>query len=110
MPDIEKTEKYVKMVAENRGWALSPDQFFLEGLVEGLAVNLERFGYRSCPCREAWEDKEKDRDIICPCQYAEPDIEEYGHCFCNLFFSKDYLAKDGKPKPIPERRPIEKIP
>ncbi|MFX1298654.1 MAG: ferredoxin-thioredoxin reductase catalytic domain-containing protein [Promethearchaeota archaeon] len=108
MSNVEKTRKYVKMVADQRGWALVTDEFFLNGLIEGLATNLERYGYRSCPCREAWEDK--DRDVICPCVYAEPDIEEHGHCFCNLFFSKDYIAGGGQPKPIPERRPLEKIP
>ena len=110
MPDIEKTSKYVRMVAEHRNWILTPDEEFLDGLVEGLAINLERFGYRSCPCREAWEDKEKDKDIVCPCTYAEPDIKEYGHCYCGLYFSKDYLEKGGQPRKIPERRPIGKIP
>ena len=110
MPDIEKTSKYVKMVAEHRNWILTSDKEFLDGLVEGLAINLERFGYRSCPCREAWEDKEKDKDIVCPCTYAEPDIKEYGHCYCGLYFSKDYLEKGGQPRKIPERRPIGKIP
>ncbi|NVM53475.1 MAG: ferredoxin:thioredoxin reductase [Candidatus Helarchaeota archaeon] len=110
MVDIEKTRNYVKMVSEHRKWILTTDEDFLEGLIEGLATNLERFGYRSCPCREAWEDKEKDKDIICPCAYAKPDIEDHGHCYCGLFFSKEYLDKGGKPRKIPERRAVEKIP
>ncbi|MHA1650716.1 MAG: ferredoxin-thioredoxin reductase catalytic domain-containing protein [Candidatus Helarchaeota archaeon] len=110
MPNLEKTREYVEMVSKHRGWPLTPDQEMLEGLIEGLAINLERYGYRSCPCREAWGEKEKDRDIICPCSYAEADINEYGHCFCSLFWSNEYLTKGGKPRSIPERRPIEKIP
>ena len=109
MPDIEKTKKYVKMVADHRGWVLSPDEEMLSGLIEGLAINLERFGYRSCPCRLASEEKEKDKDIVCPCQYAEPDIEEYGHCYCSLFWSKEYYNKGGKPRNIPERRAVENL-
>ena len=63
-------------------------------LVEGLAINKERFGYRSCPCRLATGGKEKDRDIICPCQYAEPDIKEYGHCYCALYLSKEFIDQN----------------
>ena len=109
MPDVEKSRKYVIMVAEHRGWVLQSDEEHLEGLLEGLAVNLERFGYRSCPCRLAAGEKEKDRDLICPCDYAAPDIQEFGQCFCGLFFSKSYIEKGGKSRQIPERRPEDKM-
>jgi len=108
MPDIEKTRKYVKMVAEQRGWILTSEEEMLEGLIEGLAINLERYGWRYCPCRLVnEEDLEKDKDIICPCAYAEPDIEEYGHCYCSLYCSKDYIEQGGEIRKIPERRPTE---
>ncbi|MHA1378284.1 MAG: ferredoxin-thioredoxin reductase catalytic domain-containing protein [Candidatus Helarchaeota archaeon] len=109
MPDIEDARKYVKMVADHRKWVLNPDETTLSDLIEGLAVNKERFGYRSCPCRLASGEKEKDRDIICPCYYAEADIKKYGHCFCSLFLSKEFFNKGIAPKSIPERRPQEKM-
>lgn len=105
MPDIEDTKKYVKTVAEHRKWVLQPDETMFNDLIEGLAVNKERFGYRSCPCRLATGEKEKDRDIICPCQYSEPDIKEFGHCYCALFLSKEFIESDKEPNKIPERRP-----
>ncbi|MHA1301981.1 MAG: ferredoxin-thioredoxin reductase catalytic domain-containing protein [Candidatus Helarchaeota archaeon] len=109
MPDIEDSKKYVKMVADYRKWVLNPDEITLNDLIEGLAMNKERYGYRSCPCRLASGDKDKDRDIICPCQYAEPDIKEYGYCFCSLYLSKEYFEKGEQPVSIPERRPLEKM-
>ncbi|NVM01802.1 MAG: ferredoxin:thioredoxin reductase [Candidatus Helarchaeota archaeon] len=109
MPDIEDTKKYVKTVAEHRKWVLQPDETMFNDLVEGLAVNKERFGYRSCPCRLATGEKEKDRDIICPCQYSEPDIKEFGHCFCALFLSKEFIQSGKESNKIPERRPQEKL-
>lgn len=109
MPDIEDTKKYVNTVADHRNWILEPDETMLNDLIEGLAINKERFGYRSCPCRLATGEKEKDRDIICPCQYSEPDIKEYGHCYCALFLSKEFIESGKKPNKIPERRPQEKI-
>lgn len=109
MPDIEKTKKYVKMVADHRKWLLQSDDTMFNELITGLAVNLERFGYRSCPCRLATGEKEKDRDIICPCKYAEPDIEEHGHCYCALFLSEGFVKKSESSKKIPERRPEDKM-
>jgi ferredoxin-thioredoxin reductase catalytic subunit len=35
-----------------------------------LLVNKERYGYMCCPCRLAAGNREKDADIICPCQYG----------------------------------------
>ncbi len=109
MSESEKTRDYVKMVAKHRGWILQTDHDHLNGLIEGLAANLERYGYRSCPCRLASGVKEKDRDLICPCEYAASDIQEYGHCYCGLFFRKNYIEEGGKTRKIPERRSEEKM-
>lgn len=102
---LEDTQKFAEMVANHQGWALNPDQEFLRSILEGLTANWNRYGYYQCPCRDSWGAREKDKDIICPCAYSRPDIEEYGHCYCGLFLDKTYAAQ-GKPvTPIPERRP-----
>ena len=46
-----------------------------------------------CPCRLAAGDREWDRDIICPCVYREPDVAEYGSCYCNLYVSRAWNAE-----------------
>ena len=46
----------------------------------------DKHGERYCPCRIRSGDTEKDRLIICPCAYHEDEIENEGHCHCNLFF------------------------
>ena len=106
----EDTVKFVHMVAEHNDWALNPDPGFLDHLVDGLNTNFNRYGFYQCPCRDSWGDREKDRDIACPCVYNIPDQQEYGHCFCALFLSKEYAAAGKKPSQIPERRPPEKFP
>jgi ferredoxin-thioredoxin reductase catalytic chain len=94
--------------AKSRGYSLNYDQPFLTDLLEGLNVNEERFGYPSCPCRIASGKFELDRDIICPCDYRDPDVLEYGACYCALFIRNE-IAKDRLPiLPVPERRPAEK--
>ncbi len=58
----------------------------------------------ACPCRLACGDREKDRDIICPCTYRDQDIKEYGRCYCGLYVSKEYNLGLTQDVCIPERR------
>jgi ferredoxin-thioredoxin reductase catalytic chain len=94
--------------AAKGGYNLNPDTETTKALVEGLIVNERRYGYGACPCRPATGDGEEDLDIICPCDYRDPDLVEYGTCYCSLYVSDE--IKDGKKQaePIPERRGQEK--
>ena len=94
--------------AKTYGYYLNPDPEFLRNLLEGLKSNEERYGYPSCPCRLASGKLEFDRDIICPCDYRDPDVEEYGACYCALYVRKDLFEGRTAILPIPERRPSEK--
>lgn len=93
------------MDAESRGYKLNPDLSFLNELLEGLKTNEERYGYPSCPCRYAAGVFEIDKDIICPCDYRDVDVEEFGACYCGLFVSKEVYEGKRKLQPVPERRP-----
>jgi len=97
------------MDAESKGYKLNPDPSFLNDLIEGLKINEERYGYPSCPCRYAAGIFELDKDIICPRDYRNIDVEEFGACYCGLFVSKE--AYEGKKplQPVPERRPSKLI-
>ena len=98
---------FARRVADYQGWALNPDADFVRDLAEGLATNHNRYGYFLCPCRDGVGEREKDRDIICPCDYNVPDQKEYGHCYCALFFDPEFVHNGKEPRPIPERRPEE---
>src|SRR5512146_459321 len=75
--------------------------------VEGLKTNEERYGYPSCPCRLATGNLDFDRDIICPCDYRDPDVAQYGACYCRLYVNKAVFESQNLPE-VPERRPAEK--
>ena len=94
-------------IAEDSGYHLNGDVEFTKKLVEGLLINEQRHGYQACPCRLSSESgkKDEDLDIICPCDYRDPDLSEYGCCYCALYVTLEVL--DGKREigPIPERRP-----
>jgi len=67
--------------AEAFGYHLNPDTEMTLFLVDGLLRNRERYGYMLCPCRVGEGEREKDLDIICPCDYRDADLEEYGQCY-----------------------------
>jgi ferredoxin-thioredoxin reductase catalytic subunit len=105
---LESVRQRAESDARTNGCYLNTDQNFLRNLLEGLKKNEERYGYPSCPCRLASGRFEFDRDIICPCDYRDPDVKEYGCCYCALFIRKDVFEGKTQIGPIPERRPQEK--
>ena len=86
------------------GYHLNPDTEFTKTLIAGIIVNEKRYGYGSCPCRLATGDKNKDLDIICPCDYRDPDIAQFGSCYCALYVSEAVMEGTQKLSSIPERR------
>jgi len=95
----------LKGEAESGGYHLNPDAGFAKELVHGLLVNEARYGYPSCPCRIAVGVGADDVDIICPCDYRDPDLDEHGACYCALYVSKAILRGEQQAHSIPERRP-----
>ena len=105
--DVDVLYEKLKNNAESGGYHLNPDTEFTKELVRGLIVNERRYGYESCPCRLADGEKDDDLDIICPCDYRDADINEYGACYCGLYVSKAIADGETKVASIPERRPIK---
>jgi ferredoxin-thioredoxin reductase catalytic chain len=105
---LEQIQERAEADARTYGYYLVKDPEFFEGLTEGLKKNEERYGYFSCPCRLASGKLEYDRDILCPCDYRDPDVMEFGACYCNLYVRKDIYEGKMELQPVPERRPIEK--
>ncbi|MGD9131007.1 MAG: ferredoxin-thioredoxin reductase catalytic domain-containing protein [Candidatus Bathyarchaeota archaeon] len=108
MTTLEKVHQKAENDAKTHGYFLTSDKELLQDLLEGLQKNEERYGYPSCPCRLASGRIEFDRDIICPCDYRDPDVEDYGFCYCALYVRKDVHEGKTPIEPIPERRPVEK--
>jgi len=94
----------LKREGEAAGYFLNPDVDFVLDLMDGLLTNEQRYGYRACPCRLADGVREKDLDIICPCDYRAPDLEEYGACYCALYVSEAIAAGEYPEPVVPDRR------
>jgi ferredoxin-thioredoxin reductase catalytic chain len=103
--EVSRLKKKLSEEAEAGGYHLNPDNDTTDELVKGLLVNEKRYGYPACPCRLASGDKNKDLDIICPCDYRDPDLTDYDTCYCGLYVSQDVVNGKVKIGSIPERRP-----
>jgi len=103
--NVDRLFEKLNAEANASGYSLNPDTEFTKDLVRSLIVNQRRYGYPSCPCRLSTGAREDDLDIICPCDYRDPDLNEYGACYCALYVSKAILKGQKRLTSIPERRP-----
>ncbi|MEI6309305.1 MAG: ferredoxin-thioredoxin reductase catalytic domain-containing protein [bacterium] len=103
-PAVDRLTQRLQSEAESAGYHLNPDVEFTKALVHSLLINEERYGYPACPCRLAEGEKEEDLDIICPCDYRDPDLEEFGMCFCCLYVDEATAKGEKETHSIPERR------
>ncbi len=105
---LEKLFDILSSYAVSQGIRLNKDKPFVMDILRGLLTNEARYGYRSCPCRLASGIKEKDADIVCPCVYRDPDLKEFGSCYCGLYVSLDWNTEAKEHQQVPERRPKER--
>ena len=107
--DINQLYQMLKKAQEAKGYFFNTDKERVYDLLEALLTNKERYGYMACPCRLAAGDREADRDIICPCEYRAPDVDEFGSCYCNLYVSREWNEGKIEHQYVPERRPVDKM-
>jgi len=106
--DVKELQAALRKIQEPEGFFFNRNEEQTTALLEALLANRERYGYMACPCRLAKEDREADRDIICPCVYRKEDVGEYGSCYCGLYVSREWNEGEIPHKYVPERRPAGK--
>lgn len=94
----------LEQINKPKGFYFNADREKTFELLRSLLINKSRYGYMACPCRLAFGDKDQDRDIICPCVYRSPDVEEYGSCYCALYVSEAWNSGSIEHREVPERR------
>ena len=104
MTTLEEVRRRAEADAKTYGYYLTPQPELLQMFIEGLKTNEDRYGYPLCPCRLTSGNYEYDRDIICPCDYRDPDVAQYGACYCRLYVNKQVYESQNLPE-VPERRP-----
>ena len=107
--DTAQLYESLKKIQEPKGYFFNQDKEKVFDLLESLLVNKSRYGYMACPCRLAAGDRQADKDIVCPCVYREPDVQEFGSCYCSLYVSRAWNENSIPHVYVPERRPPEKM-
>jgi ferredoxin-thioredoxin reductase catalytic subunit len=107
--DVEQLHNMLQTTQEPGGYFFNKDKTVVRDLLSSLLANKERYGYMSCPCRLSTGERDKDKDIICPCVFREPDVKEFGSCYCNLYVSMEWNEGKIAHAFVPERRPPEKM-
>ncbi len=99
----------LRKVHEKKGYYFNRNKEQTYELLRGLLTNKDRYGYMACPCRLASGVRDKDKDIFCPCEYREPDVKEFGSCYCGLYVSAAWNDETVEHVDVPERRPVERM-
>ena len=107
--NVNELHEQLKKIQEPKGYYFNKDKDKVMELLEALSLNKDRYGYMACPCRLASGEREEDEDIVCPCVYREPDVAEYGSCYCSLYVSQEWNEEESPHEYVPERRPVEKM-
>ena len=110
MSEIDELYDRLKKVNEPKGYYINDNDELVTQLIKGLLTNKDRYGYMSCPCRLAAGSRDEDQDIICPCDYREEDVKDYGTCYCSLYVTKEWNEGAVPHVAVPERRPPERSP
>lgn len=88
---LNRIRKYVDKYREKSGTTAHPNAEVTDGVVLGLAANVEEVGRPLCPCN-FYPDKQAEvadsRRWVCACD----EMKQYKYCHCLLF-----VTEEGKP-------------
>ncbi len=88
MNEEDELKKKLENYSKRCGIRLNPNEKIVNAIIKGLIKNKKEKGEYYCPCRVPSGDKEKDKEIICPCVFHRGEVELQGKCHCGLFVAK----------------------
>lgn len=94
--DLGKQDAWIRKHAANKGWSVNPRWMVYTNLRLWLSDCEALYGRRYCPCFEPSGDAAQDKRLICPCEYAQAEIDDVGWCHCTLFGRGDLTPDDFK--------------
>ncbi len=82
--EVRRHDAWIKRYTQKKGYRCNPHWMFYTNLKIWIAESEQTFGKRYCPCFEPGADPGVNARLICPCKFAEAEIEERGTCHCVL--------------------------
>jgi ferredoxin-thioredoxin reductase catalytic subunit len=71
---------------ENNDFILNTDEDHVGMVISGVLDNETEYGLKLCPCRLRDGTRQRDLELICPCNFKIQDTwENKGQCWCGLF-------------------------
>lgn len=92
----KKQQRWLEKYCEQKNYTLNPSWMMLTNLKSNLCEMEATFGKRYCPCFEPSGDEVLDKKMMCPCEFIDDEIAEYGTCHCALFGPADLSKADWK--------------
>jgi len=78
-----------KKFTDNNDFILNTDEDLVNTVIDGVLANEKQYGLKLCPCRLRDETRERDLELICPCNFKIQDVwEKEGRCWCGLFIKR----------------------
>lgn len=95
----KKQQRWLEKYCQQHNYALNPSWMMRTSLKSNLCEMEETFGKRYCPCFEPSGDVALDKKMMCPCEFIDDEIAEYGTCHCALFGPDNLVKQLGKLHP-----------
>ena len=87
--NTEELRSVWQKYTEKNNFKLNPDSAHVDIIVKGGLENEKKFGLKLCPCRLRDGSREKDLELICPCNFEMQDVwKNKGMCWCGLFVKR----------------------
>ena len=85
----EELRRVWSSFSEKNDFKLNPDKPHVDMIVKGVLKNEYEHGLKLCPCRLRDGTRERDLELICPCNFKIQDVwKTKGMCWCGLFVRK----------------------
>jgi len=86
----EELRKKLEKFTENKDFKLNPDDWHANFIIKGLLENEKKYKFKLCPCRLRDGTRERDLELICPCNFKLHDTwGTKGMCWCGLFVKRN---------------------
>lgn len=90
----EELRKAWENFTQNNYFKLNPDRRHVDFIIQGVLGNEKNYGLKLCPCRLRNGKRERDLELICPCNFKthetwlNPRKNMIPMCWCGLFVKK----------------------
>ncbi len=86
----EELRKSWENFTQNNDFKLNPDKEHVDTIIKGVLENENKHGLKLCPCRLRDGTREKDLELICPCNFKTHETwikpkNKLPMCWCGLF-------------------------